>query len=786
MEENGTMTVLNQAARSLLSIEEPVAPRLHHRRMVRWLFPSVSALLILLLPSYAAFLQLAPRSWLLLWWAGTTFLLVLRTTLALPFSALRLFRFQRDLRRSNTRRRRVKAFQDVVATRRRKARLGFENHLWVWVFDFAQLLALWGFIFLIANRSEPSQELYRLTLVLLVQFASLIPFGMLLQEAMEQIGWGQRSYFCFLLVATGVLVSGAGLFLLTRDPAITLAGAIVSGCIYLTIYASLRLSIGSEVASRTIQHLSSEILAYPDVSHFYQYIPDLICHKFRYEKVFFLEPGPNNRELVIKGQSGNYPDVRGRNFPISMGITGKAFRRRKPQAWNDVGECPFYHSLVDDDDTRAEIAVPVEHKGEVFGVLDIQSERPGVYGPGDIDVLETLGKVLGAAIAASKVEQMLGESIRIDQELRDSWLDREASVFESFATFARESLGGDLVIYYPLSSTGFPSRKPYIDGEFKNVKAMHSPVTDMESPLIRLIRDWKPVFEEKSDPRSGLFNPSLPDNFVKREQVVSTCFLPIGSARDPLGALFINYRSQAHFNVAKQATILSFARAFSTVAARVRYQEFFYRSYGRPELSVHNIKNRHLHRGKVALAGRTATLSCLSCEFKDRLTPVYQMLDRVDMFIDEVTLSQATIPPNFAKTTFTQVLSDVISTLPPRSDSRRPVVPLDNIDSRIERESIWFKMALYRLITEALNNAVIHGNAARIDVTLQRKPDRTELEILNDGAPFDTKSRAWSSQRGIYFLLDEFDSSFGADKDIGPGPDGKGTRIWVSIPCLPI
>ena len=52
---------------------------------------------------------------------------------------------------------------------------------------------------------------------------------------------------------------------------------------------------------------------------------------------------------------------------------------------------------------RAELAVPVQHRGQVLGVIDIQYREPHVYDPGDIEALETLAGQLAVAIENARL-----------------------------------------------------------------------------------------------------------------------------------------------------------------------------------------------------------------------------------------------------------------------------------------------------------------------------------------------------------------------------------------------
>lgn len=94
------------------------------------------------------------------------------------------------------------------------------------------------------------------------------------------------------------------------------------------------------------------------------------------------------------------------------------------------------------------------------------------------------------------------------------------------------------------------------------------------------------------------------------------------------------------------------------------------------------------------------------------------------------------------------------------------------------------RIAIFRIVQEALTNARRHAHADRVDVTLQRGPDIVCCTIVDDGCGFDAgvaasdggsrRSYGLSSMRERARLLD-------GECTIHSAP-GAGTRIEVRIP----
>ncbi|NIN64069.1 MAG: GAF domain-containing protein, partial [Anaerolineae bacterium] len=56
----------------------------------------------------------------------------------------------------------------------------------------------------------------------------------------------------------------------------------------------------------------------------------------------------------------------------------------------DVHREPLYLPLPGLEEVRSELAVPLKSKGQVVGVLDVESDRLAAFDEGDLTVLEAL------------------------------------------------------------------------------------------------------------------------------------------------------------------------------------------------------------------------------------------------------------------------------------------------------------------------------------------------------------------------------------------------------------
>ena len=84
-------------------------------------------------------------------------------------------------------------------------------------------------------------------------------------------------------------------------------------------------------------------------------------------------------------------------------IATDAVRTGEPVLVNDVLFDPRYVTVPELSETRSELAVPIEVKGEVIGVLDVQSDRPYAYSRTDVLLLQSLAGQAGVAIENARL-----------------------------------------------------------------------------------------------------------------------------------------------------------------------------------------------------------------------------------------------------------------------------------------------------------------------------------------------------------------------------------------------
>ncbi len=627
--------------------------------------------------------------------------------------------------------------------------------------------------------------------ILFVTAYSLLTFAWLAYEALRWSSLGQKRWIWFGLSILFGLIIFAGMYRVRSDlPWMGVEVGFFYTIVALIVYFMQRLGVEDRAQNDVLRNLIVEFLGMPNTRTGWDSIVKQIEDRLRFERVFILEPNLDRSALRVVAEAGNYTSVTNKILPLDQGITGRVFNQGQSEGWNDVAHCPYYHSLVDGplDDTKAEIAVPIRHLGVTYGILDVQDKHTNVFRWDDIYTLEVIARILGVAISAEKTDLLVQDAYDLWEELSSHSYSEEAMFYE-FAQFAEEKLGADVVTYYPLSPTGYPISRPLYHGKLIYPERMYSGIQDPRSPLVQLIREWKPTFADRVYPDSvfARFLKTEPPSFTIREQIESVCFVPVGTRKEYLGAMFLNYRKPRPFDGLFRFMVLSFSQTFAILASRERYKSILFDGFGRPELGVHNLFSRY--GLKIGVREEGEKIFQRSCavdhpqEFAEcGISPLFQ---RVDEFLRAVSLAQSSIPPMFLSEALADELRNFTSTLPIAREGRRPTTQID-IDPRIERESPWTKLALYRLVTESMNNAVFHGQTNDIRVLTRRENAHITVQISNNGNPLPIDSDVKRSRRGIYSLLADVELKFGAITSINRGPDGTGTIVTATFPALPL
>ncbi|MBN1119610.1 MAG: GAF domain-containing protein, partial [Anaerolineae bacterium] len=131
----------------------------------------------------------------------------------------------------------------------------------------------------------------------------------------------------------------------------------------------------------------------------------LIQESFGYPHIGLFLVEHEQEELVMKARAGSYAAFFPLNHRLDLdeGITGWVARNGQRLLIGDVRRDPRYYNPFPEQLILSELSVPIKWRGEVVGVLDIQSDRLDAFDSNDVLVLETLADQLAAAIQNARL-----------------------------------------------------------------------------------------------------------------------------------------------------------------------------------------------------------------------------------------------------------------------------------------------------------------------------------------------------------------------------------------------
>ncbi len=184
---------------------------------------------------------------------------------------------------------------------------------------------------------------------------------------------------------------------------------------------------------------------------------DLIRDRFGfYHASIFLVDAASHAAVLREstGPVGAQLKARGHKLGIgSQSLIGWVTANRRPRVALDVADDPFHFKNPLLPDTRSELAIPLIVGERLLGALDVQSTQANAFGPGDVQVLQTLADQLSVAIENAQLFQRtqasLNELSTLYQRMTGaSWRgflrgEKREAVYESKAPDINTTLPGD-------------------------------------------------------------------------------------------------------------------------------------------------------------------------------------------------------------------------------------------------------------------------------------------------------------------------------------------------------
>jgi PAS domain S-box-containing protein len=170
--------------------------------------------------------------------------------------------------------------------------------------------------------------------------------------------------------------------------------------------------------------IAQEIATAPDLQTLFRSVVTLVKERFDYYHVQLLRCEPAQQSVVLVagcGEVGQEMAQVGHQMPFGVGLIGVAAATGETQLRSAVAADPNWQSNPLLPETRGEIAVPIKLRGQILGVLDVQSKIEGALGEDDSLLLEGLCGQIAVAIESTRLRQTMEERLHeLDQLYRST------------------------------------------------------------------------------------------------------------------------------------------------------------------------------------------------------------------------------------------------------------------------------------------------------------------------------------------------------------------------------
>jgi len=180
-------------------------------------------------------------------------------------------------------------------------------------------------------------------------------------------------------------------------------------------------------------------------------ITRLVSERFEFYHIgiFFIDETRRFAYLQAANSAGGQKMLaRGHRLEVGTGLVGTVAKTGKPRIALDVGVDASFFDNPDLPETRSEMALPLNVRGQIIGVLDVQSTKPGAFTENDTNTLSILGDQVAIAIENARLFGQTQQASDEAEALYSQVLRQEWSSFNQQATsigYRQTSTGGKLI-----------------------------------------------------------------------------------------------------------------------------------------------------------------------------------------------------------------------------------------------------------------------------------------------------------------------------------------------------
>jgi two-component system, NarL family, sensor kinase len=537
---------------------------------------------------------------------------------------------------------------------------------------------------------------------------------------------------------------------------------------------------------RAVNQLARRIVAVRDPYELLDTAVDLIHELFGYGLVSLFLADADGRHVTLHARSPVPAPSNGSSLRIAVGghgIIGAVSGERTPLVVPDVSVAPNYLSTEETRSTRAEMAVPVIHTGELLGVLDVQSPMVHAFDESDLTTLHTIADQLAVALENARLfrdeaerrqelalilstTRAAGSSLELDE------------VLERLAAGIAKASAIDSCLICLLDETG-----RYLSPEV---------MADPNGTAGNLYRRWNHLLTVSEHPeieqaivgaRPVLFCRLDAERGAATSPAVSL-LVPLALNQRVLGIAVL--RSGENEGWMPQRRIRLIQGIADSAALAIENARLYAGSQGLAIAEERGRLAREIHDG---LAQGLTAIS-LQLDLADSYLParpehatkyVRRALELTRQNLDEARRSVLDLQAgDVHRMPLPEAIEMRLQRLAGESGIEYELIN-DGLTSRMPAR---VEIGLYRIVEEALENARLHSTAENVRVQLEAENGTVSVLIEDDGCGFDPATVQHAGVNGAGFGLvgiRERARLLGGSLNVWSRPD-CGTSLRVTVP----
>lgn len=187
---------------------------------------------------------------------------------------------------------------------------------------------------------------------------------------------------------------------------------------------------------QTIGQISSIITSEQKIENLLPLVTRLVSERFNFYHVgIFLVDDTRQFAILQAANSEGGQRMLARRHKLEVGATGIVgfvSQTGEPRIALDVGTDAVFFNNPDLPDTRSEMALPLNLRGQTTGVLDVQSKQPGAFTENNISTLSILADQITTAIENARLFTQTQQALNEAKVLQSQYIK------EGWNTFAKE------------------------------------------------------------------------------------------------------------------------------------------------------------------------------------------------------------------------------------------------------------------------------------------------------------------------------------------------------------